>query len=117
MTPIINAAPNSPEEKYTKAHCSVRNRIERYFGVLKSRFRCLSKQRVLHYSPKKASKFVIVCSILHNFYIDFRVNPVINNDEEHVDIVNGVQVNQIYDIPAAPGRRAREQIVQNYFAH
>lgn len=116
MTPIINAIQNSPEDKYTKAHCSTRNRIERVFGVLKSRFRCLSNQRVLHYSPQKASKFVIACSILHNLCVDLRVPPIVNNDD--VQLVSDIPADgQRNDVVVAAGRRAREQILQNYFSY
>ncbi|XP_050339006.1 putative nuclease HARBI1 [Bactrocera neohumeralis] len=49
LTPV--GTPNThKEQKYNKLHGSARNCIERAFGVLKSRFRCLLKHRVLHYS-------------------------------------------------------------------
>ncbi|XP_048004335.1 putative nuclease HARBI1 [Leguminivora glycinivorella] len=35
LTPILNAAPGSAEERYTTWHCSVRNTIERTNGYLK----------------------------------------------------------------------------------
>ncbi|KAJ8918523.1 hypothetical protein NQ315_015230, partial [Exocentrus adspersus] len=35
LTPVLNAAPGSPEERYTLRHCQIRNRIERVFGVIK----------------------------------------------------------------------------------
>lgn len=37
LTPVLHAVRDSPEDGYTKNHCSVRNRIERVFGVLKAR--------------------------------------------------------------------------------
>lgn len=39
MTPVLNAAPASPEERYNNRHASARNCVERCIGVLKSRFR------------------------------------------------------------------------------
>lgn len=47
MTPFVNAITNSLEEIYTKAHCSTSNQIERWFGVLKSPFTCLSNNERL----------------------------------------------------------------------
>lgn len=66
MTPIVRTVAGSPEEHYTKTHCSARNVIERCFGVLKARWRCLLAHRVLHYSPQKAGKIVNACAVLHN---------------------------------------------------
>ncbi|KAF9406813.1 hypothetical protein HW555_012952 [Spodoptera exigua] len=51
MTPIVDAPVGSPEEYYTKLHCSARNTVERTIGVLKNRWRCLLGHRVLHYHP------------------------------------------------------------------
>ncbi|XP_063232343.1 putative nuclease HARBI1 [Bacillus rossius redtenbacheri] len=36
------------------AHCISRNCVERLFGVMKTEWRCLLKDRVLHYCPLTA---------------------------------------------------------------
>nr|CAD7428792.1 unnamed protein product [Timema monikensis] len=67
ITPIegeINAG--SPESLYNSTHSSTRNVIEHCNGLLKGRFRCLLKQRVLHYSPEKTSSIINACAVLHN---------------------------------------------------
>ncbi|XP_063838174.1 putative nuclease HARBI1 [Ostrinia nubilalis] len=66
MTPILQAAPDSPEAHYTDLHCSTRNTVERCIGVLKARWRCLLAHRTLHYDPVKAGKIVNACIVLHN---------------------------------------------------
>lgn len=66
MTPILNAAPNTPDAHYTNLHVRARNIIERTIGLLKARFRCLLVHRVLHYSPEVAGSIVNACVILHN---------------------------------------------------
>ena len=38
MTPLINPA-NLQEQRYNYSHCQTRNAVERFFGILKSRFR------------------------------------------------------------------------------
>ncbi|KAJ8936381.1 hypothetical protein NQ314_012386 [Rhamnusium bicolor] len=43
MTPIIDAAPNTPEGHYTTRHIHARNVGERGNGVWKGRFRCLKR--------------------------------------------------------------------------
>ncbi|KAJ8909334.1 hypothetical protein NQ315_017194, partial [Exocentrus adspersus] len=50
--------PNTPEFRFNTAFKRARSTIERCNGLLKSRFRCLLKHRVLHYSPTTAAKIV-----------------------------------------------------------
>lgn len=66
MTPIINANIGSPEEFYTQKHGTARNTVERTIGLLKARWRCLLRHRVLHYDPQTASKIINACCVLHN---------------------------------------------------
>ncbi|XP_073967321.1 uncharacterized protein [Choristoneura fumiferana] len=65
MTPITNAAEDSPESHYTNIHVRARNVVERTLGVLKTRFRCISGHRVLN-SPEVAGSIINACAILHN---------------------------------------------------
>lgn len=66
MTPIVDAPAGSPEEYYTKLQCSARNTIERTIGVLKGRWRCLLRHRVLHYHPDVTARIINACCVLHN---------------------------------------------------
>ncbi|KAJ8937205.1 hypothetical protein NQ318_005971 [Aromia moschata] len=52
MTPVINAAEGSPEERYNTAHISTLNVMERCNSVLKNRFRCIMGERTLRYEPE-----------------------------------------------------------------
>lgn len=47
-------------------HGSAKNCIEKAFGVLKSRLRCLLKHGILLYSHETSALFVNTCVILHN---------------------------------------------------
>ncbi|XP_063819580.1 putative nuclease HARBI1 [Pseudophryne corroboree] len=60
LTPL--SVPDSPaEHNYNHAHKSTRDVIERCFGVLKSRFRCLDKSAgLLLYSPLKTAEGNVV---------------------------------------------------------
>ena len=66
MTPNVN--PNTPEHnRYNIAHTKTRNVIERAFGVLKMRFRCLDTTAgKLMFSPERSCKIILACFILHN---------------------------------------------------
>lgn len=69
MTPVDE--PNEEaEQRYNSAHRSTRNVVKRTIGLLKARFRCLLKHRVLHYDPINAAKIIYSCSVLHNICVD-----------------------------------------------
>lgn len=52
VTPVMNAEPDSSDARYSIVHKHSRNVIERAFGVLKGRFRCLLRHRILHYTRR-----------------------------------------------------------------
>lgn len=125
LTPLNNAAPGSPEERYNNAHTSIRSLVERCNGLLKNRFRCLLKHRVLHYAPEKASKIINACVVLHNMCIEHKIE--LEFDEQEQEIQNDIDLGN--DIPnhnlnednqrrAAnldAGNALRHHIIQNYF--
>lgn len=75
MTPILNAVEGSREERYTQKHVQARNCIERCFGLLKARWRCLLRDRVLHYHPHVASNITMACCVLHNIALKAGLPP------------------------------------------
>ncbi|CAK1591151.1 unnamed protein product [Parnassius mnemosyne] len=89
MTPILNAPHGSREKLYTTRHVQARTCIERCFGLLKTRWRCLLRDRVLHYHPNVASKITLACCVLHNISLhahlpapsDIPVTTVDHNDD------------------------------------
>lgn len=60
LKPILNAPIGSPEYRYTQHITTARSAVERCIGILKGRWRCLRKERALHYQPEFAF-------IKHNF--------------------------------------------------
>ncbi|XP_061190830.1 putative nuclease HARBI1 [Saccostrea echinata] len=73
MTPFSNPS-TQMEERYNHAHCQTRNVIERAFGVLKSRFRCLHKSGgCLPFTPTKSALVIETCCRLHNKAIEERI--------------------------------------------
>ncbi|XP_048482845.1 putative nuclease HARBI1 isoform X1 [Plutella xylostella] len=69
MTPILNAASNTPEAQYNEKQMRARVVIENVFGKLKNRWRCCNKDRTLHYKPLKCAQIIQACCVLHNFCI------------------------------------------------
>ena len=69
MIPYANPVTPS-QKKFNKLQIKSRNVVERAFGILKSRFRCLSKDRVLFYSHERAAQIVNACIILNNLLLN-----------------------------------------------
>uniref|UniRef100_A0A803JES1 DDE Tnp4 domain-containing protein n=1 Tax=Xenopus tropicalis TaxID=8364 RepID=A0A803JES1_XENTR len=91
ITPIHRLRTRA-ECAFNKAHVRAWSVIERTFGVIKSRFRCLDKLGgSLMYSPSKVAQIVVVCAVLHNLPLiilkpqfcsvsTFYDHPVLQND-------------------------------------
>jgi len=58
MTPKLNQPSRSPSALYTDAHVRARCSVERIIGIFKGRWRCLCKERGLHYSPEFAGTII-----------------------------------------------------------
>ena len=58
--------PENCQELFNLRHASLRNVIERSFGVLKKRFPIISTTAEHHYSITTATKIVLACCIIHN---------------------------------------------------
>lgn len=116
-----NPEPATPEFEFNQHHKHTRNLIERCNGLLKMRFRCLLKDRVLHYIPAKAAQIINACVVLHNICVennmpepeheigdnnlDFGIYDNINNDDIPMARVNAALVER---------RRIRNNVM-NYF--
>lgn len=129
MTSIIGAVEDSPEAAYNKNQMRCRSLIEQCNGLLKMRFRCLLKHRVLHYSPPIAFKIIYTCAVLHNMCIIQNVplylNDDLNNedldlemyDNENRDEENILDRNvRRVDPELAAGRNKQRLIIRNYFS-
>jgi len=60
------------KEVFNYAHASLRNVIERSFGVLKMKWRTLLQ--LPSYPIEKQSKIIVACMALHNFIRDNAIN-------------------------------------------
>ena len=115
LTPISNPQTRK-EELFNKTQIKARNTVERAFGVLKTRFRCLHKHRTLHYSPQKAAIIIYSCAILHNILIDNAVaiedlDDIIEYDETDETEENIENLSEIGDNYLQEGRRMRNEYV------
>ncbi|CAH2101936.1 unnamed protein product [Euphydryas editha] len=119
-TPILEPQPGS-EENYNKAFKSARSTIERCNGVLKSRFRCLLKDRVLHYLPEKATQIINSCCVLHNMCINSNINieedSSVEEDESEMDfgVFDTIPQQEHRNAHLTAGEIYRNNIIRNYF--
>lgn len=119
LTPIIGADPEEAEGRYTAFHCRARNTVERCFGVLKGRFRCLHPDRVLHYSPVFVPQIIYACAILHNIMRDANIDDIegidIAADNDHVNGgEGGREVNEEANLHQL-GVAARNALINRFF--
>ena len=68
ITPVRRPATRA-EAQFNESHKKTRCCIERTFGVLKSRFSCLSFG--LRTPPLRASNIIVACAVLHNLAFDW----------------------------------------------
>lgn len=110
------------EKNYCKTHRRIRNMVERCIGVLKSRFRCLCRQRILMYSAERAGDIIVACVVLHNFMVRSKYpeppeREIIWNIEwerRNNDLADqGLEMNanNIRDLGVA----ARDRLIRQYF--
>lgn len=67
--------------------------IENTFGRLKNRWRCLHRDRTLHYRPEKCARIILACCVLHNIAIKFNVpDPEDDDAEEPQGIIEKLSI-------------------------
>ncbi|KAJ1143410.1 hypothetical protein NDU88_009719 [Pleurodeles waltl] len=118
LTPVRNPRTRA-EELYNEAHGRTRRVIERTFGLLKARFRCLHMTvGSLLYSPKKVCQIIIACSMLHNLALRRQV-PFLHEDGPDNGVVAAVEpVEPVYSDEKEAEEEDidnRESVIQQYF--
>ncbi|KAK3715217.1 hypothetical protein QZH41_018323 [Actinostola sp. cb2023] len=109
LTPV-SIPSTSGEERYNTTHKKTRNVVERAFGILKSRFRCLHKSTgCLLFNPERSCKVIYVCFILHNMCTNKKL-PL----HENVDVVEEEEDNALHE-EQQDGKSARESLIQLRF--
>ncbi|XP_018404941.1 PREDICTED: putative nuclease HARBI1, partial [Cyphomyrmex costatus] len=113
LTPKLNEEEGTPGARYTDHHVRTRVAIERCFGILKGRWRCLRKERALHYRPQFAALIVNACCVLHNMAIKWGI-PC---DEIHLDELDIAPPIPYHDINEERGEQTRNRVIQWYFTN
>ncbi|RVE46114.1 hypothetical protein evm_009188 [Chilo suppressalis] len=117
MTPL-SAPATAAEQQYNNCHKQARNIIEKTFGKLKNRFRCLLKHRILHYSPEKSAKIIVSCCTLYNLFFDTYSadeDDEITDEEEHINSDEMMDPDHGNDFLTA-ARVIQNQLIRSHFS-
>lgn len=114
MTPL--ARPNLPEEiRYNAAHVRTRGTVERAFGLMKMRFRCMDGSGgVILSQPDQACEIIMAIACLHNI-AERRNIPIINDGYQAPN--NAMQQPPVIGVNDNPPQRAadiRRNIIQRF---
>ncbi|KAJ1153080.1 hypothetical protein NDU88_005847 [Pleurodeles waltl] len=115
LTPVRNPRTRA-EERYNEAHGRTRRVIERTFGLLKARFRCLHMTGgSLMYSPKKVCHIIVACCMLHNLALRRGV-PFLQEDGPDGGVVAAVEpVESEEEEDDGDDTDNRDTVIQQYF--
>ncbi|KAJ1143715.1 hypothetical protein NDU88_010020 [Pleurodeles waltl] len=104
------------EERYNEAHGQTRRVIERTFGLLKARFRCLHMTGgSLFYSPNKVCQIIVACCMLHNLALRRQV-PFLQEDGPDGGVVAAVEPGDSDEEEAEEEDiDNRDSVIQQYF--
>jgi len=91
--------PQKPRELFNLRHSSLRNVIERTFGVLKKRFPIIASGTEPHYPLETMTDIVLSCCILHNFLRgsdndEYLIDEVDRELMEHANETGNAQVDR-----------------------
>ncbi|KAJ1188488.1 hypothetical protein NDU88_005249 [Pleurodeles waltl] len=115
LTQVRNGR-TSAEERYNEAHVCTRTIIERTFGLLKARFRCLHLTGgSLYYSPKKVCQIIVACCMFANLALRHQV-PFLQEDVPGDGLVAVVEpVDSEEEEAEEEDVDNRTNIIQQYF--
>ena len=83
-----DSGPKNAKELYNLRHSSLRNIIERSFGILKKRFGLLNQLQTYTYGVKKANSLILCAFAIHTF---IRSNNNDNRDGIEIDYDNNLK--------------------------
>ncbi|XP_046736565.1 putative nuclease HARBI1 [Diprion similis] len=113
LTPKLNQEEGTPGARYTDHHARTRVAVERCFGIVKGRWRCLRKERALHYCPQFAALIVNACCVLHNM----AMRRGIPYEEVHLDEMDLAPPIPHNDVQEEQGVQTRNRVIQLFFTN
>ncbi|CAH9145871.1 unnamed protein product [Cuscuta epithymum] len=108
--------PKTMRELFNLRHSTLRNAIERAFGVLKKRFPIMASADEPNFDVRTHTRIILACCILHNFLMGVDPDEVILRevDEELANRTDAEHENQADDVneedDVARGQVVRDRI-------
>ncbi|XP_074559887.1 uncharacterized protein LOC141815924 [Curcuma longa] len=105
--------PTNAKELFNLRHASLRNAIERAFGVLKKRFPIIASGTEPHYELDIRTDIILACCILHNFLMGVDPDERLINEvdrELNANSNNEVSCNERQDNDWREGSMIRDNI-------
>ncbi|KAG6486803.1 hypothetical protein ZIOFF_055383 [Zingiber officinale] len=105
--------PTNAKELFNLRHASLRNAIERAFGVLKKRFPIIASGTEPHYEINIRTDIILACCILHNFLMGVDPDERLISEVDHelsVNYDNEVSCNERQDDDWSQGNMIRDNI-------
>lgn len=106
--------PETPQELFNHRHSSLRNCIERSFGVLKKRFRIIASGAECQYSTTTMSQIVLACCVLHNFILSVDRDDIFLGQEELGLDEEITDKNNSEEFAASRSEDARMEYIKGY---
>lgn len=112
MTPFLNPADGSPEQRFNVRICAARTSIQRCIGVLKMRFRCLAVERRARYAPTFMGKIVTACAVMHNMCLEYHMELPDHIPDDNIPHAAGIiNDNNLLNV----ANIIRQNLVNDYF--
>ena len=110
LIPVRNPTTRA-EERFNSVHMHARSCVERCNGVLKMRWRCLTKP--VMFRPERAARIIVACGALHNFALKHRMPfPEESNDPyQFNDNFNTYE----FENPNNSALSVRQTLIQNLY--
>lgn len=114
MTPFRpDKVATNGEKNYQKSHTKTRNVIERCFGVLKQRFRCIDfSGGAMQFRPSRCCKIILATAVLHNMCICDKTQLPEDG------VIPGSDNDQVCHEPPSSesGTAVRQQLIRDVFS-
>ncbi|KAJ4764229.1 nuclease [Rhynchospora pubera] len=110
--------PQNDRELFNLRHSSLRNSIERAFGVLKKRFPIIASGAEPHYDKDTQNLIILACCILHNFLLDVDPdNEILAEVDRELANRRPVAVQPTNDLDEDENDRVLGQIIRDRIAN
>ncbi|XP_050226165.1 uncharacterized protein LOC126675554 [Mercurialis annua] len=109
--------PENAKELFNLRHASLRNAIERAFGVVNKRFPIIASGAEAQYDVDTVSEIVLACCILHNFLLMYDPDDDLLRQVDSELLENSVEYQEIgsmtRDADAKEGEQIRDRIASH----